>query len=48
LLRLHYNYRFDPRGLSRQERETLAREANICLDTLARMERSQPRASGLR
>jgi hypothetical protein len=38
LLRLHYGYRFDPRGLSGQERATLTREAKICLDTLARVE----------
>jgi hypothetical protein len=39
LLRLHYRYRFDPRGLSSEEREALTREAKICLDTLAQMER---------
>jgi hypothetical protein len=39
LLRLHYRHRFDPRGLSGQEREALTREAKICLDTLSRMER---------
>jgi hypothetical protein len=38
LLRLHYIYRFDPRGLSSQEREALTREAKICLDTLSRLE----------
>jgi hypothetical protein len=38
LLRLHYGYRFDPRGLSGQERATLTREAKNCLDTLARLE----------
>jgi hypothetical protein len=40
LLRLHYIHRFDPRGLSNQEREALTQEAKICLDTLSRMERS--------
>jgi hypothetical protein len=39
LLRLHYRHRFDPHGLSDQEREALTREAKICLDTLSRMER---------
>ena len=40
LLRLHYGHRFDPRGLSGQQREALTREAKTCLDTLSRMERS--------
>jgi protein-glutamine gamma-glutamyltransferase len=31
LLRLHYRYRFDPRGLTAPERETLRREAQDCL-----------------
>jgi hypothetical protein len=39
LLRLHYGHRFDPRGLSDEERGALTREAKICLDTLSRMER---------
>jgi hypothetical protein len=39
LLRLHYCHRFDPRGLSDKERETLAQEAKFCLDTLSRLER---------
>ena len=43
LLRLHYCYRFDPRGLSGKERETLTREAKICLDTLSRLERHSAR-----
>ena len=43
LLRLHYCHRFDPRGLSGMERETLTREAKICLDTLSRMERRSAR-----
>lgn len=38
LLRLHYAYRFDPRGLSDQERDALTREAKICLETLSRLE----------
>jgi protein-glutamine gamma-glutamyltransferase len=41
LLQLHYRHRFDPRGLSASERETLAREAKACLDTLSR--KSEPR-----
>ena len=36
LLRLHYGYRFDPGGLSGEEREALTREAKVCLDALAR------------
>ena len=36
LLRLHYCYRFDPHGLSAEERETLRREAKVCLDRLTR------------
>ena len=46
LLRLHYRHRFDPRGLSGEERETLTREAKNCLDTLSQIERPiahQPR-----
>jgi len=31
LLRLHYRYRFDPRGLNREEREELRRAAQACL-----------------
>ena len=34
LLRLHYRYRFDPRGLSHAEREALRREAMLCLSSL--------------
>jgi len=37
LLKLHYRHRFDPRGLSDEEREVLTREAKSCLDTLSRM-----------
>ncbi len=45
LLRLHYGHRFDPRGLSGQERETLARETKRCLEMLAKLEqRSSPSA----
>jgi hypothetical protein len=40
LLQLHYNHRFDPRGLDREEREALAREAKICVETLSLMDRS--------
>jgi hypothetical protein len=43
LLRLHYGYRFDPRGLSSKEREALTREAKICLDTLSQLERRSAR-----
>lgn len=39
LLRLHYKHRFDPHGLNNQEREALAREAKIYLDTLSQLER---------
>ena len=38
LLRLHYGHRFDPRGLSGAERESLAREAKTCLEALSRLE----------
>ena len=38
LLPLHYAHRFDPRGLSAPERESLAREATACLDTLSRLD----------
>jgi hypothetical protein len=38
LLPLHYGHRFDPRGLSVAARESLAREAKTCLDTLDRLE----------
>ena len=31
LLRLHYRYRFDPRGLTPSDREALRREAKGCL-----------------
>ncbi len=34
LLRLHYRYRFDPHGLSAEDREALRREAQGCLDSL--------------
>lgn len=36
VLRLHYRHRFDPRGLTGQERERLAREVRVCLDALSR------------
>lgn len=36
LLRLHYRYRFDPRGLSPREREVLTRDAKIHTDSLSR------------
>ena len=34
LLRLHYCHRFDPQGLSAQDRETLRNEAKTCLERL--------------
>ena len=34
LLRLHYRHRFDPLGLNTPDRETLTREAKVCLDRL--------------
>jgi hypothetical protein len=43
LLRLHYSHRFDPRGLSEKERETLTREAKNCLDILSRLEQRSKR-----
>ena len=43
LLRLHYRHRFDPRGLSGPERETLAQDAKICLDNLSQLERRPTR-----
>jgi hypothetical protein len=36
LLRLHYRHRFDPQGLSAEERENLKREAKACLEILLR------------
>ncbi|HEY3761059.1 MAG TPA: transglutaminase domain-containing protein [Verrucomicrobiae bacterium] len=38
LLRLHYRYRFDPRGLNDNERTLLTRKAKACLDALAQAE----------
>ena len=37
LLRLHYRYRFDPRGLTAKEREALKNEARVCLVALNRL-----------
>ncbi|HWX22788.1 MAG TPA: transglutaminase-like domain-containing protein [Candidatus Binatia bacterium] len=37
LLRLHYRYRFDPQGLTPQERETLRREATAWLQKVERL-----------
>jgi hypothetical protein len=34
LLRLHYRYRFDPNGLTSNDREALGREARACLATV--------------
>ena len=34
LLRLHYRYRFDPRGLNAAERDRLRQEARVCLANL--------------
>jgi hypothetical protein len=39
LLRLHYRHRFDPRGLSGQERAALSKETRICMETLRQIER---------
>ena len=36
LLRLHYRHRFDPQGLSAEERENLKGEAKACLEILLR------------
>jgi hypothetical protein len=36
LLQLHYRYRFDPQGLSVQERQALREQAKACLDKLIR------------
>jgi protein-glutamine gamma-glutamyltransferase len=33
-LKLHYRYRFDPEGLTAQERQSLRQEARACLDQL--------------
>jgi protein-glutamine gamma-glutamyltransferase len=38
LLRLHYRYRFDPKGLSGADRDELRREARSCLEKLTRVE----------
>jgi protein-glutamine gamma-glutamyltransferase len=35
LLRLHYRYRFDPQGLSPEERRELSREAKACLEKVS-------------
>ena len=39
LLRIHYRYRFDSKGLSTIDRETLRRETKVCLVKLAEMKR---------
>jgi protein-glutamine gamma-glutamyltransferase len=46
LFSLHYRHRFDPRGLSTQERAALASETKICLEMLARMDQHSARAIG--
>jgi hypothetical protein len=38
ILRLHYRHRFDPRGLSEQERQALANEVKICLGALSQLQ----------
>ncbi len=43
MLRLHYRHCFDPRGLSREERQSLARESKMCFDTLSRLGRRHAR-----
>lgn len=40
LLRLHYCYRFDPHGISAQDRETLARSARDCLDQFSQQKQN--------
>jgi hypothetical protein len=39
LVQLHYGHRFDPRGLSSEDRQALKREADACLETLTRVNR---------
>jgi protein-glutamine gamma-glutamyltransferase len=41
LRRLHYRHRFDPQGLNASDRETLRREAMVCLAHLAETNRSK-------
>jgi hypothetical protein len=38
LLQLHYRYRFDPEGLSDEDRESFRRQAGECLERLSRVE----------
>jgi hypothetical protein len=38
LLRLHYRYRFDPRGLDNSERKLLSHKVKECLEALSRSE----------
>ena len=45
LLPLHYCHRFDPRGLSGAGRDSLARGARSCLETLSRLEGRSERPS---
>lgn len=40
LLRLHYQYRFDPKGLSNADREELRRAARECLEKLSKTEQA--------
>jgi hypothetical protein len=39
LLRLHYRHRFDPRGLSKEERNELVKEVKNCLSILSQIDR---------
>lgn len=39
ILRLHYRYRFDPQGLSAEQRELLSRKATTCLAALRAKEK---------
>jgi len=40
LLRLHYRYRFDPLGLSKEDRKALHEQTRACLESLSRVEQA--------
>jgi len=40
LLRLHYRYRFDPLGLSKEDRKALHEQTQVCLENLSRAEKA--------
>ncbi|HEV2328572.1 MAG TPA: transglutaminase domain-containing protein [Verrucomicrobiae bacterium] len=42
ILQLHYRYRFDPRGLTPSERQTLRHEVQACLSHTTQSERESP------